>query len=289
VRPDVIAVGDVMLDVAVDAEELARGGDVHGEVVVRPGGSASNAAVWAASEGATVRLHGRVGDDLAGRLLRESLEERGVEAALAVDPDARTGAVMVAREAWERSMVADRGANARLSPEDLPDVLEAGAVLVSGYLLFHPGSEAAGRAALERARARHVAVDAASWPLLRDLGPGRFLDAVAPSTELLLNGKEAETLAGPDPEAAAAKLAERFALVAVKLGSQGVVVATADGVRRYPVEPVEEADPTGAGDAFDGVLLAALSRGASLEDAVGRACAAGALVAASDSSWPERP
>jgi sugar/nucleoside kinase (ribokinase family) len=289
VRPDVIAVGDVMLDVAVDAEELARGGDVHGDVVVRPGGSASNAAVWAAAEGAKVRLHGRVGDDLAGRLLRESLEEHGVEAALAVDPDVRTGAVMVARETWERSMVADRGANARLSPDDLPDVLEAGAVLVSGYLLFHPGSEAAGRAALERARAEHVAVDAASWPLLRDLGPGRFLQAAGPASVLLLNGKEAETLAGPDPEAAAAKLAERFALVAVKLGSQGVVVAAAGGVRRYPVEPVEEADPTGAGDAFDGVLLAALTLGAPLEEAVGRASAAGARVAASDSSWPGRP
>ena len=288
-RPDVIAVGDVMLDVAVDAEELARGGDVHGDVVVRPGGSASNAAVWAAAEGAKVRLHGRVGDDLAGRLLRESLEEHGVEAALAVDPDVRTGAVMVARETWERSMVADRGANARLSPDDLPDVLEAGAVLVSGYLLFHPGSEAAGRAALERARAEHVAVDAASWPLLRDLGPGRFLLAAGPASVLLLNGKEAETLAGPDPEAAAAKLAERFALVAVKLGSQGVVVAAAGGVRRYPVEPVEEADPTGAGDAFDGVLLAALTLGAPLEEAVGRASAAGARVAASDSSWPGRP
>jgi sugar/nucleoside kinase (ribokinase family) len=278
-----------MLDVAVDAEELARGGDVHGDVVVRPGGSASNAAVWAAAEGAKVRLHGRVGDDLAGRLLRESLEEHGVEAALAVDPDVRTGAVMVARETWERSMVADRGANARLSPDDLPDVLKAGAVLVSGYLLFHPGSEAAGRAALERARAEHVAVDAASWPLLRDLGPGRFLQAAGPASVLLLNGKEAETLAGPDPEAAAAKLAERFALVAVKLGSQGVVVAAAGGVRRYPVEPVEEADPTGAGDAFDGVLLAALTLGAPLEEAVGRASAAGARVAASDSSWPGRP
>lgn len=283
-----IVVGDVMVDVAVDAEELARGGDVHGEVVVRPGGSASNAAVWAAAEGARVRLHGRVGDDLAGRLLRESLEERGVEAALAVDPEVRTGAVMVAREAWERSMVADRGANARLSPEDLPEVLEAGAVLVSGYLLFHPGSESAGRAALERARADHVAMDAASWPLLRDLGPGRFLDAVASATVLLLNGKEAETLAGPDPEAAAAKLAGRFALVAVKLGSRGVVIATAAGVRRFPVEPVQEADPTGAGDAFDGVLLAGLSTGVPLEEAVGRACAAGARVAATDSSWPER-
>ena len=286
-RPDVITVGDVMLDVAVDAEELARGGDVHGEVLIRPGGSASNAAVWAAAEGARVRLHGRVGADLAGRLLREAVEERSVEAALAIDHEVRTGAVMVAREAWERSMVADRGANARLSPDDLPDVLEAGAVLVSGYLLFHPGSEAAGRAALERAGAEHVAVDAASWPLLRDLGPGRFLEASEPATMLLLNGKEAETLAGPDHETAAAKLAERFAVVAVKLGPEGVVVGTADGVQRFPVEPVEEADPTGAGDAFDGVFLAALTRGASLDDAVSRGCAAGAVVAASSSSWPE--
>lgn len=287
VRPDVIAIGDLMLDVAVDAEELARGGDVHGEVVIRPGGSATNAAVWAATEGARVRLHGRVGDDLAGRLLREAVEERGVEAALAVDPEARTGAVMVAREAWERSMVADRGANARLAPEDLPDRVEAGAVLVSGYLLFHPGSEAAARAALERARADHVAVDAASWPLLRDMGPGRFLDAVGSATMLLANGKEVETLAGPDPEAAAERMAERFAVVAVKLGAEGAVVATTEGVERFPVEPVEEDDPTGAGDAFDGVLLAALALGASLDDAIRRACAAGALVAASPSSWPE--
>jgi sugar/nucleoside kinase (ribokinase family) len=287
VRPDVIAVGDVMLDVAVDAEELARGGDVHGEVVIRPGGSATNAAVWAAAEGARVRLYGRIGDDLAGRLLRAAVEERGVEAALTVDPEARTGSVMVAREAWERSMVADRGANARLSPDDLPDTLEAGAVLVSGYLLFHPDSHAAGRAALERARAEHVAVDAASWPLLRDLGPGRFLETVAPATTLLLNGKEAETLAGPDPEAAAARLAERFAVVAVKLGGEGVVVADAGGVERFAVDRVPEADPTGAGDAFDGVLLAALTLGAPLDEAVRRGCAAGATVAGGPSSWPE--
>jgi sugar/nucleoside kinase (ribokinase family) len=73
----------------------------------------------------------------------------------------------------------------------------------------------------------------------------------------------------------------------VKLGPEGVVVGTADGVQRFPVEPVEEADPTGAGDAFDGVFLAALTRGASLDDAVRRGCAAGAEVAASSSSWPE--
>jgi sugar/nucleoside kinase (ribokinase family) len=114
--PDLIVVGDMMVDVSVDSASLRGGGDVHGEVLLRPGGSAANAAVWAASAGARVRLHGRVGDDLAGRMIREAVTKRGVEAAVAVDPEGRTGTMLVVREAGERSMVADRGANEALSP-----------------------------------------------------------------------------------------------------------------------------------------------------------------------------
>ena len=51
-------------------------------------------------------------------------------------------------------------------------------------------------------------------------------------------------------------------------------------------EPVVEVDATGAGDAFDGVLLAALARGDEHEAALRRACHAGALVAASEDTWP---
>ena len=50
---------------------------------------------------------------------------------------------------------------------------------------------------------------------------------------------------------------------------------------------IDEIDPTGAGDAFDGVLLAMLVRGAAPEDALARACHAGALVAASEQAWPQ--
>ena len=41
---DVVTVGDVMIDVRVDSDGLEEGGDVHGRVLVRPGGSAANAA-----------------------------------------------------------------------------------------------------------------------------------------------------------------------------------------------------------------------------------------------------
>ncbi len=286
VRPDLIVVGDVMVDVSVDSGALARGGDVHGQVRLRPGGAGSNAAVWAAAAGAVVRLHGRVGDDLFGRAVCEALAARGVAPALAFDSEAPTGAMLVVRESGERSMVADRGANARLAPGDLPPTLDAEALLVSGYLLFDPGSEAAARAALERARAGVVAVDAASWPLLEAFGPERFFEATASATLLLANEREAETLSGSTGDAAASVLAERYPAVCVKLGERGAVMVRDGRLIRAEAPSIVEADPTGAGDAFDGTLLAALSRGASPEEALTRACAAGARAAASPELWP---
>jgi sugar/nucleoside kinase (ribokinase family) len=285
---DVVTVGDVMLDVRVEAAALEEGGDVHGRVLVRPGGSASNAAVWAVEAGAKARVHGRVGTDTAGALIRDELIRRGVEPALVVDGEADTGTMLVVHEPGERSMVADRGANGRLAPEDLPDLIEASAVLVSGYaLLFEPTFEAAS-AALERARARFVAVDAASWPLVRDFGVDRFFEVTAPANTILLNQREAEVLTGRRGDAAADALAGRFPVVCVKLGEAGAVMSWDGLVIRFGGSAVRELDPTGAGDAFDGVLLAQLAAGRSPGDALHAACRAGAAVAASYETWPER-
>lgn len=275
-----------MLDVSVESTALARGGDVHGEVRVRPGGSAANAAVWAAAEGGSVRLHGRVGADLAGRLVSESLAHRGVDAALAVDPETPTGTMLIVREAGDRSMVADRGANALLSPDDIPEPLEARAVLVSGYILLHHGSEAAALAALERARAGFVALDAASWPLVARYGVGRFFEVTSGVTVLFANDREAETLTGATGEKAAAMLAERYPMACVKLGARGAILAEGGRLHHEPAVAVDEADPTGAGDAFDGAFLVALARGASPTEAIGAACLAGARAAALPDPWP---
>ncbi|MGZ5290852.1 MAG: carbohydrate kinase family protein [Actinomycetota bacterium] len=284
---DVVTVGDVMLDVRVEAEALEEGGDVHGRVLVRPGGSASNAAVWAVHAGATARVHGRVGTDTAGALIRDELMRRGVEPALAVDTAADTGTMLVVHEPGERSMVADRGANGRLTPDDVPERLEAKAVLVSGYALLYEPTFAAASAALERAAARFVAVDAASWPMVRDFGVERFFDVTRRANTILVNEREAEVLTGRRGDSAADVLAERFPVVCVKLGEAGAVMSWEGLVIRYGAVPVRELDPTGAGDAFDGVLLAQLAAGRSPGDALHAACRAGAAVAASYETWPE--
>jgi sugar/nucleoside kinase (ribokinase family) len=288
VQPDLISVGDVMVDVSVESRTLRRGGDVHGQVRVRPGGAAANAAVWAAAAGAAVRLHGRIGGDFAGRLVRSALEERAVDPALTVDPGGTTGTMLVVHEAADRSMVADRGANAGLSAADLPDELTAGAVLVSGYTLYDPGSEATAIEALRRSRARWTAVDAASWPLLERYGAERFLKAAGPANLLLVNQAEARaltTLRGD--EDAARALAEHFDIAVIKLGPGGALLARrGDPLLEASAPPVEEFDPTGAGDAFGGVLLASLARGSAPQAALQEACRAGAAAAASPDPWP---
>jgi sugar/nucleoside kinase (ribokinase family) len=282
---DLICVGDVMVDVRAAAERLRRAGDVHGRVRLRPGGSSANAAVWAASGGASVAVVAAVGSDLAGELSVGALRERGVDVTGVVRRDLPTGVMLVVTERDERSMAADRGANASLTPDDLPR-LEAGAVLVSGYLLLQePGHEVA-LAAFDAAAGSLLAVEAASWPLVRSFGAERFFRETAGCDAVLANEREARELTGREGAEAARELGARYRVAAVKLGPRGAVLVHDGEVLHGTGPAVDAVDPTGAGDAFDGVLLAALARGRSPRDAIDAACRAGALVAAAGENWP---
>ena len=271
-----------MLDVRVLAPALARGGDVAGSVRVRPGGGGANAAVWAASEGTRVLLHGTVGNDPAGRLLTEGLRERGVRMRVRRSSDRPTGTMLVVTEAGERSMVSDRGANADLDGRVTPATGQARALLLSAYALFDPDSEASARSILAGTASELIAVDAASWPLLRDYGPARFLEVTSRATMLLVNEREAEAF-GPED------LTRRYRDVVVKLGGGGARHGRAGRWRSVAAPAVGDLrDTTGAGDAFAGVLLARLVRRQDIRRALVAACAAGAEVARTGESWPVR-
>jgi ribokinase len=111
----------------------------------------------------------------------------------------------------------------------------------------------------------------ASWPA-DVLALAAMTDAFLPS-EL-----EALALAGPDPvDAVEAFLRAGAPIAAVKLGSNGSVVGTPDGVWHIPVVPVDVVDVTGAGDSYCGAFAAALARGL---DAVAAGCAATAVASA---------
>jgi len=253
-----VAVGDVMVDVTA----LGVG---HGaRISITPGGSAVNAAIWAAVAGADATVVGRVGADLGGRALRTELQERGVGGDFSVDFEVATGTFLVA----DGEIRADRGANARFSPDNLPDVLEADVVLVSGYL---PGPTVA--RALERAEGTWLA-----------LAPA-FLDPLPPGANaILVDEVEARRITGSAPEEAARLLGERFRLACVTCGADGAVAMLDGRLETSRPEPVDNTGQIGAGDAFAAGLLVALARGAGLRDALDAGCGLGATVAAGVSS-----
>jgi ribokinase len=245
------------------------GARVHAEVVVRAGGTAVNAAVAAAETGAAATVVGRVGSDPSAELVSAALAERDIAAHLTRDPELPTGTAV----ALGSSVVAHRGANARLSPEDIPERLEADALLVSGFALFQTGSRDAARAALERFRGRWSAVDLAS-PRLADL------EGTTGANVILATAEEARAVTGAEPDAAAGALASRFELACIKLGEDGAIAARGDRVERVAAGRVERRSAFGAGDAFAGALLVALARDDSVLHALELACEAGARAAA---------
>jgi sugar/nucleoside kinase (ribokinase family) len=273
-----VAVGDVMIDI-VCSKLPAPDARVHAEVALRAGGTAVNAAAAAAAAGASAAVVGRIGSDPAGQLIAAQLGRLGVVAQLAYDPDLPTGiVVLLGADRSSPSVVANRGANARLAPGDIPDVVDADALYVSGFTLFQDGSSEAAQAALDRCVGGWAAIDVGSPALAaaaRDFEP-------RPRTLLLATADEARAMTGKGPEEAARALAARFSVACIKLGDQGAVAAAGDRLEWGAVDPVARRSPFGAGDTFGAVLLIGLAADAPLGRALGSACAAGARAAAGD-------
>jgi sugar/nucleoside kinase (ribokinase family) len=273
-----VAVGDVLVDV-ISGETPEPEQRRHAPVAIRAGGSAANAAVWAAESGAAAAVVGRVGADAPGDLVLRVLGDRGIDAYLARDAELPTGVAV----ALSTAVVASPGASGRLAPEDVPDPLTGDALLVSGFSLFQDASAAGARAALERFAGRLIAVDLASPRLAAQAD---LDEAYARANVVLATGDEAKAVTGSQPEQAVRELAARFGLACVKVGEEGAFAAQGNQLIRGKSDRVERRSRFGAGDAFGAALLVALAKGEPLEPALDAACAAGARAAASNDGWP---
>jgi sugar/nucleoside kinase (ribokinase family) len=255
----VVVVGDLMTDtVARAALPLVKGSDTPATVTTHGGGSGANVAAWLAADGAEVAFVGRRGADLAGRNRDMELMGYGVDARLVMDPERPTGAcVVMITHRGDSTMLSDPGANAALSPDDLPqDLFTPGSHLhVSGYTLLKEGSRPAAVTAMHYAARAGltVSVDAASVAPLERLGAEPYLELTNGATLLFVNQAQARILTGrDDPGQAARVLTAWYPEVVVKLGADGALYANGrpDAVRA-PAQATEPfVDETGSGDAF---------------------------------------
>lgn len=273
VRPAVVVVGDAALDVvARHSGPIAHGDDTRARISLTMGGAGANTAAWLAHLGCDTTLVSNIGDDPAGAQVRATLTAAGVRCAFTVDPEASTGCVVVlVDDSGQRSMLPDRGANARLRGTDI-DLTGKRHLHLSGYVLLDGSSRQAGLDALAAARAAGLStsVDPQAAALIDD--PAAFLDWVRGVDLLLPNREELRKLTGSGD---ARDLLSAVGAVAVTDGPLGASWVSPDGVESVTAPPAPCVDTTGAGDAFDAGLITAWLSGASPKDALVAGVAAG--------------
>lgn len=255
------------------------------------GGSPTNVAVAAARLGLRAAVVTAVGADPLGEYALSRLAALGVDTRYAaVRPDGRTPVVLVALDNPAEPTITF------LREPDAPDtMIEADAVdadsVASARVLWTSGATlAAGptaRTAMrwleQRDRRAHTVLDldlrASLWS-----DPAQATYAAARAIELssVVIGNRTEcamALGSSDPDAAADALLSRGVTTAVvKMGPDGVLLATAE--ERVVIDPVRVTARcgSGAGDAFGGALVAGLVGRWSLARTGRLANAAGALV-----------
>lgn len=261
-RARVVIVGDLINDiVAVTREPIRADTDTSAVIRSTSGGSAANAAVWAAACGAAVDFVAAVGAHDA-EVHASELAAAGVTPHLQVEPDAATGTIIVIAQGEERAMLTERGANSLLRASSVTDELlgDAGVLHVSGYSILDGFGVSATRELFARASELSVpvSVNPASVGFISDFGVELFREAIGGVSVLILSSDEARLLTGIDDDVEAAQtLAREVPIVALTRGSAGVKVFLYGAKPvSIPVVPVEVIDPTGAGDAFAAGFLA---------------------------------
>lgn len=258
--PRITVVGSINLDLVARVERLPRPGEtVTGAVLERvAGGKGANQALACARLGANVTLVGAVGsDDFADEALR-LLREAGVTLQLTT-VEAPTGVALIQVDATaETTITVAPGANAFVGEVELPP---HDAVLcqleIPDEAVTSAWEGCTGMFCLNAAPARSVSVDA-------DL--------------TVVNPFELELLV------------RRDGLIAVTLGAEGaVLMEDGEEVARAAPPLVEAVDGTAAGDAFTACLVVSLLEGRDYDDALRRACAAGAVAASRFGAQPSLP
>jgi ribokinase len=270
VGPRVTVVGSVNLDLVAFCERLPRPGETltDAELERVPGGKGANQAVAAAKLGADVRFVGCVGDDEHGRLALLGLQEAGVDlSGVRVVEGEPTGvALILVGGDGENQIVVAPGANRRLRPADLAQA-QADAVLTQ---LEIPVATVA--AAAERGEGMFCLNAAPARPV-----PAETLERC---DLIVANSFELDAL-GSSP------LGPLFALT---LGPDGaLLLENGEEVARAAPPSVTAVDGTAAGDAFCACLVVSLLEGRTRDEALRRACAAGAITATRPGAQPSLP
>jgi len=282
----ILVAGSANLDFVVRAPHIpAPGETVLGhDFKTYPGGKGANQAVACArAGGAPTHMLLALGLDAFAEPLEASLKAAAVETHVVRVSDLPTGTAFICvSDDAENAITVAPGANLALRADHLP------ALGGFTHLLMQLESP------LETVMAYAHAAKAQGVQVVLNAAPAQPLpyELMALLDGLIVNEGELAVLAGQHGSVANDLARLTVPCVVVTLGHRGACARRDGALTFQPAFDVIPVDSTGAGDTFCGVLVATLSQGQGLPQAMSLASAAGALACTrpgAQSSIPEQP
>lgn len=226
------------------------------------GGPVPIALICLSRLGLKTKIIGKIGDDKYGKIIREKLEEEGVNtSSLVVDKGATSpfSFILIDSQTRKRTIIFNPGCSFNLKEDEIDlSLIEKAKYLHLDGALLEVSKKTASYAKSKNVK---TSLDIALlFPGLEKLL--KYIDIFIPPKEVGRNlAKEKENfekickdLLNFGPE-----------IVCVTLGEDGCVVGSKDKVVKVPSYKVDVVDTTGAGDVFHGAFLYGMRQGWDIE------------------------
>ena len=252
---DIVGIGVCTLDHLMTVPHMPGDNvNMRGSAYLQqPGGLASCALVAAARLGATTKIIAQVGDDDAGRYIRQDLENEGVDTSLLrvrADGESHVSLILVDENSGDRSIITRLPTAAPIGLDEISreDITAAKVLFVDSC--------------------NELTLAAARWA--RDAGMRVVLDPAQPYERIKELLKFVDVPIVPQqwarawmPDRPLEDVAEALwragaAIAVVTMGERGSLVCWEGGLERAPAFAVDVVDTTGAGDAYHGGFMFAL-------------------------------